>query len=39
MKSLLFFIMTTEDRFIALMNVTKIYHQGANPVVALDQIT
>ena len=38
MKSLLFFIMTTEDRFIALMNVTKIYHQGANPVVALDQI-
>ena len=38
MKSLLFFIMTTEDRFIALMNVTKIYHQGVNPVVALDQI-
>ena len=38
MKPLLFFIMTTEDRFIALMNVTKIYHQGANPVVALDQI-
>ena len=38
MKPLLFFIMTTEDRFIALMNVTKIYHQGVNPVVALDQI-
>ena len=38
MKSLLFFIMRTEDRFIALMNVTKIYHQGVNPVVALDQI-
>jgi ABC-type lipoprotein export system ATPase subunit len=30
--------MTIEDRFIALMNVTKIYHQGVNPVVALDQI-
>jgi len=38
MKPLLFFIMTTEDRFIALMNVTKIYHRGVNPVVALDQI-
>jgi ABC-type lipoprotein export system ATPase subunit len=30
--------MTIKDRFIALMNVTKIYHQGVNPVVALDQI-
>jgi putative ABC transport system ATP-binding protein len=26
------------NHFIALMNVTKIYHRGVNPVVALDQI-
>ncbi len=28
----------TEDHFIELINVTKIYHQGDNPVVALDHI-
>jgi ABC-type lipoprotein export system ATPase subunit len=27
-----------EDHFIKLINVTKIYHQGDNPVVALDHI-
>jgi ABC-type lipoprotein export system ATPase subunit len=27
-----------EDHFIELINVTKIYHQGDNPVVALDHI-
>ena len=27
-----------EDYFIKLINVTKIYHQGDNPVVALDHI-
>jgi ABC-type lipoprotein export system ATPase subunit len=27
-----------EDHFIELMDVTKIYHQGDNPVVALDHI-
>jgi putative ABC transport system ATP-binding protein len=27
-----------EDHFIELINVTKIYHQGGNPVVALDHI-
>jgi putative ABC transport system ATP-binding protein len=27
-----------EDYFIELVNVTKIYHQGINPVVALDHI-
>jgi len=28
----------TEDHFIELMDVTKIYHQGDNPVIALDHI-
>jgi putative ABC transport system ATP-binding protein len=28
----------TEDHFIELIDVTKIYHQGDNPVVALDRI-
>jgi ABC-type lipoprotein export system ATPase subunit len=28
----------TEDHFIQLINVTKIYYQGENPVVALDQV-
>ena len=27
-----------EDHLIELINVTKIYHQGDNPVVALDHI-
>jgi putative ABC transport system ATP-binding protein len=35
MESLLFFI-HMENHFIELSNVTKIYHQGKNPVVALD---
>jgi ABC-type lipoprotein export system ATPase subunit len=30
--------MTAEDHFIELIDVTKIYHQGDNPVVALDNI-
>jgi len=34
---LLFFVMM-ENHFIELINVTKIYHQGDNPVVALDHI-
>jgi ABC-type lipoprotein export system ATPase subunit len=28
----------TEDHFIELINVTKTYHQGNNPVVALDHV-
>jgi len=28
----------TEDHFIELIDVTKIYHQGNNPVVALDHL-
>ena len=28
-----------DPSFIELLNVTKIYHQGSNPVVALDHIT
>jgi ABC-type lipoprotein export system ATPase subunit len=35
--TLLFFIMM-EDHFIELIDVTKTYHQGDNPVVALDHI-
>jgi len=30
--------MVMEDRFIQLIDVTKIYHQGDSPVVALDHI-
>lgn len=30
--------MMTEDHFIQLIDVTKTYHQGANPVVALDHL-
>jgi len=28
----------TEDHFIQLIDITKIYHQGVNPVVALDHL-
>ncbi len=28
----------TEDQFIHLIDITKIYHQGVNPVVALDHL-
>lgn len=33
-----FIILTPHDHFIELLNVTKIYHQGDHPVVALDHI-